>query len=67
MNGGELWFGRVEDGLNLGLLVGRQVQFAREVVKAECVVTVPARGPRVSLGLSNDKTAKRDGAGSRNC
>jgi len=67
MNGGELWFCRVEDRLNLRLLVGRQVQFAGEVLKAERVVAVPAPGSRVSLGLSNDKTAKRDRAGSCNC
>jgi len=67
VNGGDLRFGRVEDGLNLGLLVGRQVQFARQVVKTECMVTVPASRPRVSLGLSKNKAAQRDRAGSHNC
>ena len=45
MNGGDLRFGRVEDRLNLRLLVSRQVQLAGEPSKAE-LVTVPApQGP----------------------
>ena len=66
VNGSDLGFGRVEDGLNLRLLFGGKVQLIGELVKAKCV-PVRARGPRVSLGLGDNKAAQRDRAGSHNC
>ena len=66
MNRGDLRFGRVEDRLNLRLLVSRQVQLVGEPSKAE-LVTVPAPESGPSLSLGNDKTAQRDRAGGHNC
>ena len=66
MNRGDLRFGRVEDRLNLRLLVSRQVQLVGEPSKAE-LVTVPAPKSGSSLSLGNDKTAQRDRAGGHNC
>ena len=66
MNGGDLGFGLIKDGLNLRLLFRGQVQLIGELVKAKCVA-VRARGPGPSLGLGNDKAAQRDRAGSHNC
>ena len=45
MNGGDLRFGRVEDRLNLRLLVSRQVQLASELLKAERVDRARTRTP----------------------
>ena len=66
VNGGDLGFGLIKDGLNLRLLFRGQVQLIGELVKAKCVA-VRARGPGPSLGLGNDKAAQRDHAGSCNC
>ena len=66
MNGGNLRFGLIENRLNLGLLISRQIQLVGEFSKAECVA-VRAPRPGVSLGLANDKTAERDRTGGHNC
>jgi len=66
VNGGDLRFGLIKDGLNLRLLFRGQVQTIGELMKAKCVpVRAPDPGP--SLGLGHDKTAQRDRAGRYNC
>ena len=66
VDGCDLRFGLIKDGLNLRLLFSGQVQLIGEFVKAKCVpVRAPDSGP--SLGLDNDKAAQRDHAGSCNC
>jgi len=68
VNGGDLGFGLIKDGLNLRLLFRGQVQLIGELVKAKCVaVRARGPGPGPSLGLGNDKAAQRDHAGSCNC
>jgi len=66
VNGGDLRFGLIKDGLNLRLLFRGQVQTIGELMKAKCVpVRAPDPGP--SLGLGNDKAGQRDRAGRYNC
>ena len=66
MDRSDLRLGLIDDRLNLGLLIGRQVQLVRDPSKAERV-TVPAPESGSSLGLGDDKTAQRDRAGGHNC
>ncbi len=66
VNGGDLRFGLIKDGLNLRLLFRGQVQTIGELMKAKCVpVRAPDPGP--SLGLGHDKAAQGDDAGRYNC
>ncbi len=66
VNGGDLRFGLIKDGLNLRLLFRREVQTIGELVKTKCVpVRAPDPGP--SLGLGHDKAAQGDDAGRYNC
>jgi hypothetical protein len=56
MNGGELRFGRIDNRLNLCLLIRRQVQLLRDSLKA---VAMPApTAARARLCLHNHKAAK---------
>jgi len=66
MNGGDLRSGLINNGLDLRLLISRQVQLVGDPPKAE---GVPVRAPEsgLSLGLGNDKAAQRNRTGSHNC
>src|SRR5207248_6381645 len=58
MNGSELRFGRIDNRLNLCLLIRGQIQLLRDSLKA---VAVPAStATRARLCLYDDKAAKRD-------
>jgi hypothetical protein len=57
MNGGELRFGRIDNRLNLCLLIRGQVQLFRDSLKAERVAASTAT--RTGLCLHNNKAAKR--------
>src|SRR4029078_5395659 len=67
MNGGDLRFGRIEDRLDLGLLISGQVQLFGDPSKTERMATMPMSTTRARLCLHNDKASKRDRAGGCNC
>ena len=67
MNGNDLRFRRIEDRLDLRLLVSREVQLACDSLEAERMsLPVPSLA-WARLCLHNDKSAKRDRAGGCNC
>lgn len=68
MNGGDLRFGRVDDRLDLGLLIRGQVQLFSDSLKAERV-PVPATTARAMSGLRlhNGKAAEGNRAGGGKC
>jgi hypothetical protein len=70
MNGDDLRFGRIEDRLDLRLLISGQVQFASDPLEAERMPmpgSSPAGAPRARLCLHKGKAAKGDRTGGCNC
>ena len=58
---------RIEDRLNLRLLVSSQVQLVGDPPQAERVAMPVSSTAGARLCLHNDKASKRDRAGGRNC
>jgi hypothetical protein len=70
MNGGDLRFGRIEDRLDLCLLISGQVQFVGDPLQAERVSMPGSSATRATgagLCIHDYKTAKRDSTGGHNC
>jgi len=70
MNGGDLRFGRIEDRLDLRLLISGQVQFVGDPPQAERVSMPRSSATRAAgtrLCLHNHKASKCDRTGGHNC
>ncbi len=67
MDGGDLRFGLIEDRLNLGLLISRQVKSLGESFKRKSAPVPTATVTMAGFCLHHDKAAKRDRACSREC
>ena len=67
MNGGDLRFGRIQDWLNLRLLISGQVQLFGYPFQAERVAMPVSGSAGTRLCLNNDKAPKRDRTGGCEC
>jgi hypothetical protein len=67
MNGGDLRLGAIDNRLNLGLLVGRQVQLLGYSLEAKAMSMAAATAARTRLCLHYHKAAKRDRTGGHKC
>ncbi len=66
VDGGDLRFGLIHDRLNLGLLIGGQIQLLRYSLEAKAV-SVPAASPMTGRCLHDGEAAKGDRASGREC
>ena len=67
MNGGDLRLGAIDNWLNLGLLVGRQVQLLGYSLEAKAMSMATATAARTGLCLHYHKAAKRDRTDGHKC
>src|SRR6266550_8930048 len=67
MNGGDLRVGAIDNRLNLGLLVGRQVQLLGYSLEAKAMSMPAATAASTGLCLHYHKAAKRNRTGGHKC
>jgi hypothetical protein len=67
MDGGDLRFGRIQDRLDLRLLISGQVQLFGDPLQAEGMASPVSATARTRLCLHNDKAPKRDRTGGCKC
>jgi hypothetical protein len=67
MNGGDLRFGRIQDRLDLRLLISGQVQLFGDPPQAEHVATPVSSPAGTRLCLHNDKAPKCERTGGCKC
>ena len=67
MDGADLRLSRIENWLNLGLLIRSQVQFLGDPIETKLVAVPGTMATGAGLSLQRDKTAKRDRTGGQKC
>jgi hypothetical protein len=67
MNGDDLRFGRIQDRLNLRLLISSQVQLFGDPLQTEHVARPVSGSAWTRLCLHNDEAPKRDRTGGCKC